>query len=280
MGRVLRNSIDFTGSTIIELTKAEYDALPSSKYSDNIIYMIKDVYSANSNEVIGMGDCYSMSEKIVGCWTDGKPLYEKTFDLGSDTDISYNSWTETTISWQTISVERLVGAKGFTSSGGTFAGTLLASKKSNGNVEIQTPRNNYNLGVRYLTLQYTKTTDVAGSGDWTPSGVPAVHYDTDEQIIGTWVDGKTLYQKTIHYTGTINANTTVTLANVTSLNIGTVVLVRGVIKESGWGTVEMPCKEGRLQVSDGSTKNLTLVMGNISFSPADAYITIQYTKAS
>ena len=101
---------------------------------------------------------YSTDERIVGGWIDGSPIYEKTFDLGSDTDISYNSWTETTISWQTLGVSRLVGASGFTSSGGTFAGTLLASKKSNGKVEIQTPRNNYNSGVRYLTLQYTKST--------------------------------------------------------------------------------------------------------------------------
>ena len=50
-------------------------------------------------------------------------------------------------------------------------------------------------GSAILTIWYTKDSDTAGSGSWTPSGVPAVHYSTDEQVVGTWIDGRTIYQK-------------------------------------------------------------------------------------
>ena len=55
-----------------------------------------------------------------------------------------------------------------------------------------------------VTIRYTKTTDQAGSGQWTPQGVPAVHYSEDEHIIGTWIDGSTLYEKTVHFSVTSN----------------------------------------------------------------------------
>ena len=54
----------------------------------------------------------------------------------------------------------------------------------------------YNNLVVSASVYYTKTTDTAGSGTWTPQGVPAVHYNETEHICGTWVDGSTLYEKT------------------------------------------------------------------------------------
>jgi hypothetical protein len=124
-----------------------------------------DYYTDKADEIVEVSKAtastplhsYSTDEQVVGTWIDGSTIYEKTFDLGSDINIDYTSWTETSISWQTLNVNRLVGTEGFTSSGGTFAGTLLASKKSNGNIEIQTPRNGTATGVRYLTLRYTKS---------------------------------------------------------------------------------------------------------------------------
>ena len=226
---------------------------------------------------------YSTEEREIGVWTDGKPLYEKTFDLGSDTDISYNSWTETTISWQTISVERLVGAKGFTSSGGTFAGTLLASKKSNGKVEIQTPRNNFNSGVRYLTLQYTKSTDVAGSGSWTPQGVPTHHYTLMEKIVGTWLD-KTLYEKTIDC-GTMPNATTKTVAHGIS-NVDTIINIEGYAKNTNNGVcVKLPhvyndATFAKSLMIYADATNITLKDTENLSVYTESYVTLRYTKSS
>ena len=50
------------------------------------------------------------------------------------------------------------------------------------------------------TIQYTKTTDVPGSGTYTTMGTPAVHYSTDWHVVGTWWNGKPIYEKTFHFT--------------------------------------------------------------------------------
>ena len=67
---------------------------------------------------------------------------------------------------------------------------------TNGNLQLDTSHFSWSNADYYITLQYTKTTDIAGSGDWNTDGVPTVHYSTNEQVIGTWFD-KPLYEKTI-----------------------------------------------------------------------------------
>jgi hypothetical protein len=74
----------------------------------------------------------------------------------------------------------------------------------------------------YVTVYYTKTTDTAGSGSYNTLGVPTVHYTTDEQVIGTWIDGKPLYERSYSFTNTRSSFTDyVTLYNIP--NIETVV---------------------------------------------------------
>ena len=75
----------------------------------------------------------------------------------------------------------------------------------------------------YITVWYTKTTDTAGSGSYTTLGVPAVHYSTDEQVVGTWIDGKTLYQKTCIYGSVSGASASLSLdiANVDYISLCT-----------------------------------------------------------
>ena len=57
------NDIDYSGSEVVELTQADYDALPSSKYYDDVTYLIKDVYSPSSTKNMGLGECYSTTER-------------------------------------------------------------------------------------------------------------------------------------------------------------------------------------------------------------------------
>ena len=57
----------------------------------------------NGNKISGginyiTPECYSTEEREVGCWTDGKPLYQKTWDFGSDLSIASNTWVDTTMS--------------------------------------------------------------------------------------------------------------------------------------------------------------------------------------
>ena len=151
---------------------------------------------------------YSTEEREIGVWKDGKPLYEKTFYY--EGNIGTNSTTEiadlSSLNPDTIlPIKTTIDEAGWAVLDLPCEGFRLqisytnkkASLINSSTLSFQPARVNF-------VVQYTKTTDTAGSGQWTPQGVPAVHYSTEEQIIGTWIDGKTLYQKTIISTDTLN----------------------------------------------------------------------------
>ena len=48
--------------------------------------------------------------------------------------------------------------------------------------------------------------------------INAINYSTEEQVIGTWIDGKPLYQKTILTTSPGALNTTVTVLTATTID--------------------------------------------------------------
>lgn len=145
--------------------------------------------------------CYDTTEREVGCWVDGKPIYQRTWEFGSSVLVSYSSWTNTTI--DSSDIENIITVKAKHSDGTCFEG-IMADPTVSGHtlVGLQTTRNGAEANVKTLTLQYTKISDVAGSGKLTPTAMPTVHYDSNEKIIGTWF-GETLYEKVISLTSGI-----------------------------------------------------------------------------
>lgn len=139
---------------------------------------------------------YSTDEKIIGRWTNGKPLYQKIFK-GTVTKDSTGVFT----SVATLDIEDVVLYTGvinrYNGSNGILpityqwqtAGDYVGSYIANGNIYIGT---HYG-GDVHITLQYTKKSDSAA----TTIETKPTHYSTDEQVVGTWVDGKPIYQKTI-----------------------------------------------------------------------------------
>lgn len=166
--------------------------------------------------VIYLPTIYSEEEREVGVWTDGKPLYQKTIDCG----VAPSQSQVKSVAHNISNIEFIVDFNGFGRRGSDGA-TLFIPNISRGNVNSQTSISvnttnvninngsssdlnaNYNV---YVTLQYTKTTDTAGSGSWNTDGVPTHHYSTNEQVIGTWVDGKPLYEKSFNLPSTITIN--------------------------------------------------------------------------
>lgn len=51
LGRYNNNIQDWVDGKVVELTKAQYDALPSSKYTDDIHYFLTDAYSGGDGTV-------------------------------------------------------------------------------------------------------------------------------------------------------------------------------------------------------------------------------------
>lgn len=187
------------GSNSVELTYAEYQALTPEQQLDGTEYFITDI---NGDGQDFQPIIYSEEEREIGVWIDGKPLYEKTINVGTIT-------TSTTVAHGIDNLDTIIDYSGF----GKYAGTDKTV------MPFQNPASSYGFGINtydgtnlvvakadslgsnvsdcYMTLRYTKTTDQAGSGTWTPQGVPAHHYSNDEQVVGTWIDGSTLYEKTL-----------------------------------------------------------------------------------
>lgn len=67
-----------------------------------------------------------------------------------------------------------------------------------------------------------------GTGAWNVGIAPYINktYSLDEQVIGTWVDGKTIYRKVIQTAGPTEVEVTKSV-DVTSLNVETVVRLDG-----------------------------------------------------
>lgn len=180
-----------------EVTQAEYEALPASKLSDDILYAIKD----GGQAVDGFPPLiYSDEEREIGVWRDGKPLYQKTIPVAfgtSNTEYEIESnidkfmfVPEATFKIQNSSYN--VTNYGFYVSASDRVQVYY--RPSNHKLVVMSVSSDI-AGNGFITYRYTKTTDTPGSGTWTTQGAIAHHYSTDEHIIGTWIDGKPLYEK-------------------------------------------------------------------------------------
>lgn len=145
---------------------------------------------------------YSTEEREVGVWVDNKPLYQKTF-VGSytlDGDSWYNTGESITNGGVCIKCEA-VKTDSNSSDSVCVWGEIDAS---DGHIEIFNPRNTGSVTANQFTIWYTKTIDTAGSGSYNTLGVPKVHYSTSEQVIGTWIDGSIIYQRTFEFSSPVS----------------------------------------------------------------------------
>ena len=101
-----------------------------------------------------VGEYYSEEEQIIGTWIDGKPIYKRTWDLGSD--VTVGEWT-TVMSVTGLNIDKIINS---ISVQNDSAISMIEYWVDGNTLKGNTLRNyggdDY---VRYLTLQYTKTTD-------------------------------------------------------------------------------------------------------------------------
>lgn len=171
---------------------------------------------------------YSTEEQLVGKWIDNKPLYRKTYNATITNAVTAGSWGEVTTVHNITNVETIFIGEGsfIKDSAGTVYEVNCATHISNTSVRVlKTIVNSVNIYtfwsadmlsagdiVAQYTLYYTKTTDVA-----TDETLGTVNYSTEEQVVGTNIDGLTLYQKTVVGDGLSyspnGGNTTTTIAH-------------------------------------------------------------------
>lgn len=205
MGVLVKNKINYTGGGAKEeiLTYAQYLALSEEQRNNGTTYYVNDI---NGDGEDFQPIIYSTDEREVGVWIDGKPLYQKTIELTNTTintlvNIDLSSYDIDTLVSSVGRFNRITGSLELWYSFDYYYTnnwwSMLQYNSTNDRIEMMIYMDSSeSTNHQYITLQYTKTTDSPGSGTWTPQGVPAQHYSTNEQIVGTWVDDSTLYQKT------------------------------------------------------------------------------------
>ena len=289
MPKIVHCGLDYSGgggggtgdADFIEMTQSDYNELSyEEKHDPNKMYMISDSQEVEGqyfNPVI-----YSTEEREIGVWTDGKPLYQKTYVV---TNVTSQGTRLDTIS----DIDRLVDFSG------TF-NRILNGNKTLYELDGRTESANYNnygcgwnvnnggeVNVTFYgysvseieslsaTIKYTKTTDVPGSGQYTTLGMPAVHYSTDEQIIGTWIDGKTLYRKTLSISGGIACASNTWVDTGISVPVGISKVIHSI------ASANSACNASIIASCDNPTINI-MNLRNASVTIVD--FTIEYTKTT
>ena len=234
-------------------------------------------------------DIYSTTEKIVGQWINGKPLYQKTVSglnlspgryengfslLGiSNIDIYFMLLDKCIMKEVNGTIPLTIP---FLSGGGSSVFIFIQNNK----LILVFEHYDNSAKLDTVTIQYTKTTDSA-----TSIGVDT-DYSTTEKIIGTWIDGKPLYQKT--FTGTITAKGDNVIVNDNKLNL--IGIANSYITKGGWTPV-LPYLYGTgtaLHYAIGFVQddNKRIVLNYTDMSTGDYYIgatyyiTLQYTKTT
>lgn len=185
---------------------------------------------------------YSDAEREIGVWEDGKPLYQKTVFVGA---LPNNSTK--TVAHNISDYDFIVSIKGSAqaTSDPDYNEVLpfvnvdyrwnVQLDVIGANIKITTITDASAYDKAYVTLQYTKTTDTAGSGKYTTLGTPTVHYDGEERVIGTWF-GKPLYRKVFTISNTIanvQTNTWTAIPDIDDSNMKSVIKCTLIYWDSG-----------------------------------------------
>ena len=253
-----------------EGTQAQYDAILTK--DPNTTYYITDADDGGDNfqPVI-----YSEIEREIGVWVDGKPLYVISLSFDTTSNATYD------VDTSALSIESLASYD-FSATGNTYyysssdfiRGYFTDATNSTFRV---VSGSSYPRCAGYVTFRYTKTTDVAGSGIWTPQGVPAIHYLTEEHIVGTWVDGKTIYEKTIAVTQGSSETSYPAPSNIDKIwfvpDASFMVSSTSNVANIGYFVTQSDRVQAYYQHSDNTIRVPSSWSGS-------GYITIRYTKSS
>ena len=115
---------------------------------------------------------------------------------------------------------------------------------------------------------------------------PSYDYSTTEKIIGKWVDGKPIYQKTIVGTTPGSINTQGVIANLSSWNIDKVIDIKGCFNDNqsgsnAWMTINYYLQANNYaMVHLNGNHILTMQIGWSTHVNKPLFITILYTKTT
>ena len=225
---------------------------------------------------IDSANLYSTTERVVGQWIDGKPLYQKTFEFTVPT--TYNS--DVTI-YTGNTNERIKYAWGALVTSTEDSVTLDSPYNGTARTALHWNKNVLTCRISewggsnaYVTIQYTKTTDSAVESYGTDTT-----YSTDEHVVGSWIDGRPVYQKTIYNTnlGSISNSAWTNYATITNCKcIIDSVFMRALADGTPSGVFN------DIAASVGTSNNIRVISRTTTLTLDDSksYLTLRYTKSS
>ena len=276
------------------------DTLPTEGVETNSIYFLETNANSNSDkyeeyvyingewERIGGSayldtniNSYSTEERVVGTWLDGKPLYQKTIKFSTPINVDVNN-AATVVDmrdFQELKYISVICSAALIREQGTYkAAVVMCAARKNTDTELVV----YGYGstewtsMEYITLQYTKNSDNTIGSMENPYS-----YSIDEKIIGNWIDGNLLYQKTV-YIDSLPNNSTKNIAHGISKISSIIGIDSYVIWSSGW-TADLPWM---VAGDDSETITVSAGLSNIQIvtkkdrTSMSAYVTLRYTKTS
>ena len=294
----------YTAGDGIDITS---DVISTKQSASGDIDEIIDVYPQAGNLVsivnaFNKGDIYSTTERMIGQWQDSKPLYQKTISCGA---LPNNDVKNVNVGTTGITVVKMFGIAiragqydlplpytGVDASSNPTDTSVrereiaLHYAESLNQIVIRTYTDRSAWTNTYVTIQYTKSTDTAISiGETT-------EYSTTEKVVGTWVSGEPIYQKTVQVTLPTTSSQGTIAESYVSLNesIDKFISVDGFFIVTGNG-VNMPINASwhsnvftlvrGINNSASSNKNsLHIENTNNTWNGLTAYVTIQYTKTT
>jgi len=199
-------------------------------FGDTEINAAGTIINNTYNGKLSYAENYSTEEQIVGRWINGKPIYSKTIyvsesDLGN---IEQGRYYYININkGYPENVENLIDVKGFVNVTGNYPRSIFNLNISNFTSSaigyIWQPEDNritislgdsQDITEATIVMSYTKTTDAENS--FRPDMLEGATFtqtinnnntlgyqdwlDTEEKVVGRYIDGRPLYQKTYYAT--------------------------------------------------------------------------------
>jgi hypothetical protein len=188
---------DFTGATASTAGAHGLVPAPSAGDEDKVLFGNGLWGALPSVDLSGLSPeafQFSLTEKVVGQWTNGKLLYQRTFEVNATP--AFNTW----VNILTLSnVDKVVGIPLviFINNNGNYLVTTGYGIEFMFDGSILKAEYNVNLNnrpINMITLLYTKTTD---------SPLPS-----DVKFAGVLSDGTVVYKKTVATGGSAPSGTT------------------------------------------------------------------------
>jgi len=227
----------------------------------NVLNAICDSY-----EIVSQAAAPSRTEACISGlnWIDGIALWNSNYTTGAE--------VKTAMAGIKMAFELATP----TTSSVTPTNLPIKSLNSYSHIESTTG----DMEVEYITEGYQPIVDLISESS---GGDSQHHYSTDEQVVGTWIDGSTLYEKTIKKQNISSASSSTVLIPSSELTGMNIIEIDGsYVSRTSNSTYAI-----NAYINSDTITATWLAEDNIYYwlywgatDTYDAYITIRYTKTS